>query len=261
MATPIGSGPNGIAIAALEHHRTITFVDWMMLAVPLVAGALVATWALVIWLHGVRGTVSGVEPQPPVPGERPRWVAAVTLVAIVAWLTEPLHGVPAAIVSLAVAAVLFGSRLVPKDRLTHLDWSTLMLVAGGILLGSLLQEVGLLDLLSERILAAHAPPRLVLGVLLFLTATLSALMSNTATATLFVPLAATAFPEIPGVPILVALAASFGLPFVISSPANSMAVGEGARPRDLLWPGLLLLVGGCLVLTLTGPQVLARFGI
>ena len=50
--------------------------------------------------------------------------------------------------------------------------------------------------------------------------------------------------------ILVALATSFGMPFVVSTPPNAMAVGAGARPADLLWPGLVLMVGGCVVLAL-----------
>jgi sodium-dependent dicarboxylate transporter 2/3/5 len=96
----------------------------------------------------------------------------------------------------------------------------------------------------------------VLFALLLLTATLSAVMSNTATATLLVPVASALLPGLPGAPILVALAASFGMPFVVSTPANAMAVGAGARSADLLAPGLILMVGGCLVLALTGPTVL-----
>jgi sodium-dependent dicarboxylate transporter 2/3/5 len=258
MATPIGAGPNGIAIAAME-PVTVTFVDWMVLAVPLVLGSLVVTWLLVVATHRVRGEVPRPEAVTTRPGERPGLVAAVAVLAIAAWLTEPLHGIPAAVVSLGVAIVLFGTRLVPKERLGAIDWSTLFLVAGGILLGGMLEHAGLLERLSARILAAEAPPTLLLGVLLVITAFLSAVMSNTATATLFIPIAVAALPDVAGVPILVALAASFGLPFTISSPGNSMAAGEGATARDLLVPGLTLLAGGCAVLTFTGPGVLSLF--
>ena len=96
--------------------------------------------------------------------------------------------------------------------------------------------------------------------LLLVTAAMSAVMSNTAAATLLVPVAAAAVPSVPAIPILVALAASFGMPFVVSTPANAMAVGAGARSRDLLVPGLVLMGVGCVLLWLTGPRVLAVLG-
>jgi sodium-dependent dicarboxylate transporter 2/3/5 len=58
----------------------------------------------------------------------------------------------------------------------------------------------------------------------------------------------------------VALAASFGMPFVISTPPNAMVVGAGVRSADLLVPGLVLLAGGVVALVVTGPVVLGWFG-
>lgn len=52
IATPIGTGPNGIAIAALERYRPITFVHWMVFGVPLTLGLLAAVLVLVaLWLR------------------------------------------------------------------------------------------------------------------------------------------------------------------------------------------------------------------
>jgi sodium-dependent dicarboxylate transporter 2/3/5 len=67
-------------------------------------------------------------------------------------------------------------------------------------------------------------------------------------------------PEQPAVALLVALAASFGMPFVVSTPANAMVVGRGANARDLLVPGLALMVGGCGLLAATGLRVLGLYG-
>ena len=65
----------------------------------------------------------------------------------------------------------------------------------------------------------------------------------------------------PSIAVLVALGASMGVPFVISTPPNAMAVAGGLPARDLLVPGLLLMLGGCALVALPGPAVLRAVGI
>jgi sodium-dependent dicarboxylate transporter 2/3/5 len=66
----------------------------------------------------------------------------------------------------------------------------------------------------------------------------------------------------PSFAVLVALGASMGVPFVISTPPNAMAYGQGGlRPRDFMLPGLILMTFGCLLLALTGPAVLRLMGV
>lgn len=85
-------------------------------------------------------------------------------------------------------------------------------------------------------------------------------MSNTGTATLLVPLAMTVSAT-PSAAVLVAVAASLGTPFVISTPSNAMAFGAGLRARDLLIPELVIMVAACLLVAVTGPWVLRAVGI
>jgi sodium-dependent dicarboxylate transporter 2/3/5 len=85
-------------------------------------------------------------------------------------------------------------------------------------------------------------------------------MSNTATAAMLIPLASSIDPS-PSTAILIAIAASMGIPFVISTPPNAMVYGEGVRSSDLLVPGLILMILGCLLVGLTGPFVLRLMGI
>lgn len=259
MATPIGSGPNAIAIAAMPHPPS--FLGWMAMALPLTIGAAVVAFVWIVGVLGARGAVDVPDPQAPRDGERPRALAAVAVLAIALWLSETVHGIPPSVVAVGTAAVLFGTGLLPRTGLARLDWSTLLLIAGGLGLGGLLEHVGFVDRVAELLSDLHAPRTVVLGALLVSTAALSSLMSNTATVTLLVPAGMAVLPDAPGAPILVALAASFGMMFVISTPPNAMAVGAGVRPADLLWPGLVLLAGGCAVLALTGPWVLSLLGL
>ncbi|HYH81633.1 MAG TPA: SLC13 family permease [Longimicrobium sp.] len=260
IATPIGSGPNGIAIAAAERYRPITFVHWMAFGVPLTLGLVAGVVVLVaVWIRPTgrvrlpAGSLQGA------PG-RIRALGAVFGATVALWLTEPLHGVRAWVIALAAAGALLVVRLLRPRDLLRIDWATLVLIAGGIALGALMDRSGLMRLLADALPFAAAPPTLRILALCLLSASLSALMSNTGAATLLVPLAMTVNAT-PSAAVLVAVAASLGVPFVISTPPNAMAFGAGLRARDLLVPGLIVMLAGCAVVALTGPWVLRALGV
>lgn len=75
--------------------------------------------------------------------------------------------------------------------------------------------------------------------------------------TMLIPFAASFIPH-PSVGVLIAVAASLGIPFVISTPINAMVHGEGgARAKDFFVVGFPLMIAGCLLLALTGAYVLS----
>lgn len=191
---------------------------------------------------------------------RIRALAIVIGLTVVLWLAEPMHGARAWVIALAAAGALLAAGLLHPRNQARLDWSTLVLIAGGIALGALLDRSGLMRQLAEHPPFASAPPMLRLLTLCLLSAFLSSLMSNTGTATLLVPLALTVN-STPSTAVLVAVSASLGVPFVISTPPNAMAFGAGLRARDLLVPGLVIMLVGSLVVALTGPWVLRAMGV
>ncbi len=261
MATPIGSGPNAIAIAAAASHSTVTFHSWMTFATPLMLGLVTVGLGLVVVRFRVRGTVE-LEKEPWQPLTPGAWgVMGVFFFTVAAWLSEPLHGAPSAAVALLAVIALFGSGLLDRSDLARIDWSTLGLIAGGIALGKLLEESGLVHVAASSVPWAEVSPLGRLLVLCFVSALLSALMSNTATVTMLIPLAASIDPA-PSTAILIALAASLGIPFAISTPPNAMVYGKGGLTQaDLFVPGILLMVAGCAFISLTGPYVLSLAGI
>lgn len=262
IGTPIGTGPNLIAIAAVSDRHAITFLDWVTFGVPLAAGMSLLAFVLLAWLYRVRGVVEAPASIRPAPLRRQgRAVVGIFFAAVAAWLSEPLHGVPAAVTALAVAAALFAARLLDHRDLRRMEWDTLLLVAGGLTLGELFHASGLAAAIAGAI-DWHALPRLVLILVLVVScAAISAVASNTAAAAMLIQIALGIIPS-PSVAILVAMAASMGVPFVISTPPNSMAYGRGGLTgRDLLVPGIILMLVGCAVLTATGPFVLRRLGV
>lgn len=261
IATPIGTGPNAIAIAAVSERQPITFLGWMGFALPLSLGLLGAGILLLVLRFGVRGASDIPEPEVPAPSTGARGVLLIFAATVIAWLSEPLHGVPSAVVALLATAALFGTGLLDRRDLGRLDWPTLLLIAGGIGLGRLLEQSGLVAAAAAAMPWDDIPRFGQLLALTFASALLSALMSNTATATLLIPLAGSLDPAA-STAILIAVAASLGVPFAISTPPNAMVHGEGGVTQaDLLLPGLVLMVLGCLLVSATGPFVLGLLGI
>lgn len=271
IATPIGTGPNAIAISAMTAAgHNISFAGWMIFAVPLATGMILAAYFLILfrvrrqtgdWTNEAErlGSIIGKNQQKISKGQI--GFLLILTATIFLWLTEPWHRVPAGVVSLAATSALFLSGMLGKDDLLRVDWSTLLLIAGGIALGKLLEESELINTAAANVAWSELNPTLALFLLCLASAILSALMSNTATVVLLIPLAATLLPA-PSTAILVAISASFGIPFFISTPPNAMVFGEGGvRFNDLFLLGLLLMIVGCLLVSLTGRYVLNSVGI
>lgn len=261
IATPIGTGANGIAMAEIAATHPISFLHWMAFGVPLSLVLTVAALAFVFLRF--HSATSQLHPKLEIVSTKSTSATPLIVVfalTLVLWLSEPLHGIRAWKVALGAVAALMLTRALHVRDLRHLDWGTLILVAGGIGVGRLLEESGLVAELASRLPLTTTPAGVRLVILCLTSATLSALMSNTATAALLIPLAAAVDPA-PSTAIIVAIAASLGIPFVMSTPPNAMAVSAGLPSRELLVPGLLIMIGGCIMIAFTGPIVLHAVGI
>jgi sodium-dependent dicarboxylate transporter 2/3/5 len=273
IATPIGTGPNAIAISSMSSTgQSVSFLGWMIFALPLSVGMLLAGFLLILlrvrrtkdeWTSEL-GRLNQIlfvdkKNEMQTPGEI--GFLCVLGGTILLWLTEPFHSVPAAVVSLGVTSFLFLSGMLQKEDLLRIDWSTLLLIAGGITLGRLLEQSAIVASIATNVPFSDLNPIFGLFLLCLASATLSALMSNTATVVMLIPLALALIPQ-PSTAILVAISASFGMPFVISTPPNAMVYGEGGvKFNDLFLPGIVLMVFGCLLISLTGRIVLNFIGI
>jgi sodium-dependent dicarboxylate transporter 2/3/5 len=258
MATPIGTAPNAIAIAAVSDTVPIGFALWMAVMLPLAAVMTFATEILVraVFDFGAVPVVpgGGVDPTPQ-PGKVTLHVGTTLLfaVTVLLWLTESLHGLHPLAVGFGAAALAFGTKLLEPGDLAKIDWDVLILIAGGLLLGSLLDQAGVLERLSAGIQSQGFAPQAQLGVIVLLAAVGSAVSSNTATSILLIPIALKIAPESPAAAaIAVAAGCSLGVPFTISTPANALIAGRYAvGNKDLGKIGLPLMVGGCVAVAFT----------
>ncbi|HET6582564.1 MAG TPA: DASS family sodium-coupled anion symporter [Nannocystaceae bacterium] len=196
-ATPIGTGPNVLAIGMLEGRlgEHFDFARWMVFALPTAITMLAIASAIAVRrfpapVKRLAGLAAEVERQlaalgPVTPAER-RAVGIFAL-AIAAWLAPsilqlalgPAH--PATtwahahldegVVAIACASLLFvlpsgmppanagdrPPRLLAWEQTRNLDWGTLLLLGGGLALGRLTFETGLAEAIGRGVLDFAGP--------------------------------------------------------------------------------------------------------
>jgi sodium-dependent dicarboxylate transporter 2/3/5 len=260
LATPIGTGANAIALAAIRSETRVTFLKWMVFAVPLAVLAITIMVGLAVLI---------LKPSPVHPimprsrsgiGKFDIRTALIFGGTVVMWLTEPLHHVETHVVAAIATALLLVTGAIGWHELKRMDWGSLLLIAGGIGIGYVMQTAGAAQTLVDLLPISGDRPRLALFFLCLLSALLASVMSNTGTAALLVPVALALIPA-PSTAILIALATGFGFPFAISTPANAMAVRAGARQRDLMLASLPAIIAGSALLAVTGPAILRALGV
>lgn len=289
MATPIGTPPNLIGIGMIERTLgvRIGFFDWMRIGVPI---ALVLTAFLVLQFQRVcpvepgllrdSGAWLAAEQERLGPWTRPqRNILIVFGTAVALWVLPGIVGLwgdpkgpfamwlaarlPESVVAILAACALFawpvdwrrGEFILGWREAVRIDWGTIFLFAGGMALGEQMFTTGVARWIGDGLVGIF-PARTELGFTILFTAVailVSEATSNTASATMVVPVAI-AVAQAAGVPPLKpALAAcigsSMGFLMPVSTGPNAIVYGSGCVPlRQMMRHGIVLDVVGFVVI-------------
>jgi sodium-dependent dicarboxylate transporter 2/3/5 len=245
IGTPIGSPPNAIAMGFLEQAGfEMTFLDWMIIGVPVVALLLFVCWAVLMGMY--RPRIERVELD--LAGEVESLDRRSKFILIVFGVV----GIPSAVVALIPFVVFFGLHLLDDDDLRELGWGILFIVGGGMSLGVAMRESGLSEWIVAQIDFASMGR---LGVL-FLFAAVAAIMttfiSNSATANLLLPIVVGITAVSPdSSALVVAIASSAAMILPVSTPPNAIAYGSGQiAVRDMASSGSILTAISMVIVTL-----------
>ena len=299
MATIIGTPPNLLVAGFLERLAgvRVSFVDWLSFGAPVAAVLLVVSLGLTRLVLG-RGLAARLDPdaaaEPRAQGDAAaaetrvgaRWTVIAFSLAFVLWLAPSLaqgalgrdHPIatalgkhlPEAGVALLAAGLLFVAPLSWRKRSfvlswadgQRVNWGVLMLFGGGLSLGTLGEATGIAKWVGEGVVSAGlaTSPEGFMLVSVVGAIVVSEFASNTAAATLLVPIViATArqagFDPVP--PALAAgLAATCGFVFPVSTPPNAIVFGTGRVPLTRMMRAGALLDVACIVVVWTGMLLL-----
>ena len=280
MATPVGTPPNLIAVGMLSDQLDlrITFVQWMLFAVPIVLVLMAIVFVYLNWVGRtgvaeIPGTDRIIAERKAALGPWRRgeinaviafgatvvlWVGP-GLLALVLGREHPvteavLTSVPEAVAALIGVVLLFLLPISATERSTitwkqaaQIDWGTILLFGGGLSLGALAASSGLAQVIGEGITGLVPTDELV--TLTFAAALfaviLSETMSNTAATNIAIPIVisiAAASGVSPIVPsIAAALSASVADALPVSTPPNAIVYASGrVTITDMIRYGVLM---------------------
>ncbi len=256
VATLIGTPPNAIFAGVVEktYGYSVGFLDWMRFALPLSIVMLVLTWLYLTrilfrseipHLPGgrdfIRRQIAGLGPM----SREEKAVAIVFVSVALLWMLRGLYNPPAlsmikdSTIAIAGALVLFMIPVNLKKREFLLDWKTavtipwdiIILFGGGFALAQGFSDTGLTSWLAERLTVLQGVEvLLVIGAVVLLVIFLTEVTSNTATASLLLPVTG-ALAEATGVHpygmmVAAVVASSFAFMLPVATPPNAIVYGS-----------------------------------
>ena len=226
IGTIIGTPPNAVAasvLASMGYH--ISFIDWMIIGVPVAVVLLFALWLMLIAVFKPKKEEFDILfPEPMAVTWDLVVVVATFCVTILLWLTEPLHGLKAAVVALLPVMIFTMFGIINRHDLKRIDWDVLILVAGGLTLGVAMQSSGLSSVLVHELSFLAFPMFALLLVIVLGSMLLSNFMSHTSAANVIIPIAASLAVIDPKISaIVVAFSCSLAMSLPISTPPNAIA--------------------------------------
>lgn len=296
LLTPIGSTANIVGLGFLKQQVDVEvgFVDWFLMTGPLAAALFVVMCAVLYFLNRpetrvLPGAEAYVREQR---AELGGWTRGEmnTLIAfalaVVLWIGPSVLaetsladgalswfvGIDIGTAAILAACLLFVLPLSWRERrftltwrqAVSIDWGTILLVGTGLVLGALMDNTGLAQVVGEGVVdgmglnstVAVTVMGVVMAVLISETA------SNTAAVGVVAPVMipiATAVGMDPTIPVLAAIfGASCGFMMPVSTPPNAIVYGSGMVPITRMFRtgvvfdviAIVVISGGVLVTTM-----------
>jgi sodium-dependent dicarboxylate transporter 2/3/5 len=256
VGTLVGTPPNLIAVRFLaESGIMVNFLDWMVHAVPLVIIMVLVAWGVLSLQH--KAEAEEIKP-PRIDGRKldrsQKITIAVFALTAILWVTEGIHGVHNSVIAMIPIVGLYSLGVLRSEDLKNVKWSVLILVGGGLTLGSAIHSTGLDMFIASGlsgILAGQPQFTMFLVISLFAIA-FTAFVANTAGAAILVPI---------GIPmatmlgidpmlmaVLIGIVVSFDFIVPVGTPPNAIAYGTGyITVKDMVKSGLLISIIGAIV--------------
>ncbi len=260
IGTPIGTPPNMIFLTVYQEitGKEIDFIDWMKIAIPIV---ILGIPLMAFWLtRHVSGNQQFKLPKMGVwqPAEK-RVLIVFGLIAL-AWMTRrlwsdwlSLSSVGDSTIALLGVVLMFmipsgkkQERLLDWDTAKEIPWGILLLFAGGIAIAKAFMASGLSAQLGNALSNLSLLPlwALILSLSLIVTF-LTEITSNTATATLLMPVLGAASiatgidTKLLMIPAAISASCAFMLP--VATAPNAIAYGTGLIDiKDMMREGFIL---------------------
>lgn len=262
LSTIIGSPTNAITSALLAKEVGWTFVQWMIVGIPVAICSLaliIIVLPIVLPPPKISLDIAEVRIKREQMGPMKRMekcvlvIFAVTIVfwiggvQISSWTGLPSGVMNTGIIALASAVAMFLIGGVGWDEAKNIAWDVLLIIGAGLALGEALEVTGTAQWLAEGVASTTGSYSLLVSMVLFalISFILTTFLSNTATAALLVPIAISTSTALAIDPkylaLTVGMVASISLITPIGTPPMTLAYSTGTFNRkELAKSGLII---------------------
>ena len=259
LATIIGTPPNAILVGIVKkmYNYEITFFQWMQVGLPLAVVTLFVTWFILIkFLFPTKPFVRGnandvIEDEIAKLGNITRPELIILIIAscmATLWIISGFvfKHVPAlkmindSTIAIGGAVILFaapislskGEFLLDWKTAVKIPWDVVLLFGGGLALANGFQQTELTHYIAQQLVHLQGMHSyLFITIIVIFTISLTEVTSNTATATLLIPIMGTVAIAIGinpiGPMVATAFAASYAFMLPVATPPNAVAYGSG----------------------------------
>ena len=282
VATLVGTPTNGMYGAFMKgsYGYDVSFLEWLLIASPIVVIMMVATWFVLAKLvfpvktlsvDGMDEMLSKELRELGPMGKEEKLVGAVFLTAAILWIfRSPIDKlitftkISDESIAIFSSIALFliptnfkkGKFLMDWESAKNLPWGILLLFGGGLTLAKAFADSGVVSLIGAQMQALHGIGAVgLVGITASLGSIMTTFMSNMALAGMTLPVVSSAAigldlsPFVAAAPM--AISASFAFMLPMSTPPNAIVFASGKFSIiDMIKAGFLVNLIGIFVLTL-----------
>lgn len=269
LSTLVGTTTCAMAAGFLKDMigYEITFLGWMGFGLPITLLMVLIIWIVLLAIFPIEvEEISSLSIRRKSLTEKGRLTMVVFIFSILLWVTgrlpEPFaqalgwpgHGLSSSFVAGIIAVLLFASDIIDERDLGRANWSTLLLIGGGLSLGGALDVSGLVLRISDSLmlLTGGRPEIVTIAFVAVFGLGISIFASNTASAGILLPIVislgstTSVSPIILAVVVGISTSLDFMLP--VGTPPNAIAYSTGkVSMRDMIKAGFALDVIGAII--------------
>ncbi|MFW9963117.1 MAG: SLC13 family permease [Candidatus Sifarchaeia archaeon] len=281
VASLVGSPPNPLAATYINSFLGIqfSFMSWLPFGLPVALIMLPLIWRWIMFRFKLPKSIEEMNELReisikeylklgPMPMEQ-KLVVAVFISTIALWFTETLpdfianaigwsgHGISSSIIALMGGLSLMVLRLLDeKDVSSGINWSSLMILGGGIALGGAMIDTGLSSFIAHQMVGLGSLPSILVIIIIGTIAVIVTMVaSNTGAAVILIPIAIPLATGLGIDPLLIvmviAIAVSMDFALPTGTPPSTIAYSTGkVDMREMITTGLIVDLIAILVVTI-----------